>query len=713
MKSESKKLLIGGAIFASVLIASYGASGFIGGSRFLLALLLGAICTAVVLSTLQKEDAYLIRLDNAIKEIAGGNMDAASNFENNDNALGTGSKLIDLQIYMKNKVLEAKAIAEGDVNLQVEVTSEGDVMGQFLNTINTNLQTVYGRMLAINDEIQVGLLDTRANEQGLVNGWGALLNTYNQSLGILEGYIRTTPAVIMTIDQSFEVQYFNNMALEALGLDRQNCKGLKCYDLFNTEDCRTENCACARAMADNRNSKSETIARPNGSTLDIAYEGMPIHNAQGQVVGAIELVVDQTEIKNAARKMEKQAAYQKFEVGRLIGNLDNLAQGVLEVDTRIEDYDEDTAEIANNCLCINEKLDDTVASIKSYIAEISEVLGAMANGDLNQEITREYKGGFDAIKVSLNHILDAFNHLMTEILESSDQVTSASEQVSASSQTLSQGATEQASSLEEITASMDLIGNQTKENAGRANDVSKLAGDAQARAHEGNSQMSQMMEAMTAINTSSESISRIIKVIDDIAFQTNILALNAAVEAARAGEHGKGFAVVAEEVRNLAARSAQAAKETAAMIDDSVNRVSEGTEIANETGESLHQIVQVIEKVNNLVTDIADASNSQASAVAQINEGITQVSDVVQHNSATAEETAAASEEMSSQAMTLNSMIAQFETRSKQVKAFRKEEYEAPIKMPEDVNRRKKAVVPEREGRINIQLNDNEFGKYV
>lgn len=153
-------------------------------------------------------------------------------------------------------------------------------------------------------------------------------------------------------------------------------------------------------------------------------------------------------------KMEKQAEYQSNEVARLIDNLGRLSDGQLEVDTVVDPYDEDTAGIADNFMLINKKLDDTVMNIKSYIAEVSEVLGGMSNGDLNQSITRDYKGDFNAMKMSLNNILDSFNQLMREILESSDQVSSASEQVSSSSQTLSQGATEQASSLEEITASM-------------------------------------------------------------------------------------------------------------------------------------------------------------------------------------------------------------------------------------------------------------------
>ena len=200
---------------------------------------------------------------------------------------------------------------------------------------------------------------------------------------------------------------------------------------------------------------------------------------------------------------------------------------------------------------------------------------------------------------------------------------------------LSQGATEQASSIEELTTSLEEVSAQTKKNAEYANDANKLAENAKNIAVRGNQQMQEMLTAMAEINEASNNISKIIKVIDDIAFQTNILSLNAAVEAARAGQHGKGFAVVAEEVRNLAARSANAAKETTDLIEGSIQKVEDGTKIANQTAEALNEIVEGVNEVAKIVDNIASASNEQAAAIEQINQGVMQISRVVQSNSVT------------------------------------------------------------------------------
>ncbi len=254
----------------------------------------------------------------------------------------------------------------------------------------------------------------------------------------------------------------------------------------------------------------------------------------------------------------------------------------------------------------------------------------------------------------------ALNNTMTHINEAGAQILSGSEHVSNSSQTLSQGAIQQANALEQINKSMSQISEQTKQNADNAETANTLAQEARTVATNGNKQMLSMIEAMAEINESSQNISKIIKVIDEIAFQTNLLALNAAVEAARAGQHGKGFAVVAEEVRNLAARSAKAASETADLIEGSVKKVENGAQIADATGEALKEISAGVAKVSDLVAEIFASSKEQSNGISQITTGLGQVDSVTQQNMATATQSAAAAEQLAAQANQLHEMLSNF-----------------------------------------------------
>ncbi len=341
----------------------------------------------------------------------------------------------------------------------------------------------------------------------------------------------------------------------------------------------------------------------------------------------------------------------------------------------------------------------------------------IADGDLTVDIT--VKSEQDLLGKKLAEMVEKNNTIMNNIASASEQVASGAKQISDSSMALSQGATEQASSVEELTSSLEEISSQTELNAQNANQANQLAEVAKSNAIEGNTQMKDMQKAMEDINESSSNISKIIKVIDDIAFQTNILALNAAVEAARAGQHGKGFAVVAEEVRNLAAKSANAAKETTDMIENSIKKVEAGTKLANKTAVALNKIVEDVSRAADLVNDIATASNEQATGIAQINQGIMQVSQVVQTNSATSEETAAASEELSSQADLLSETVKKFKLKKINYSGFDTIDPEV-FKMISNLSDKSKNE--EKENEINrnavfekkqkIILNDNEFGKY-
>lgn len=298
-----------------------------------------------------------------------------------------------------------------------------------------------------------------------------------------------------------------------------------------------------------------------------------------------------------------------------------------------------------------------------YIDEISSVLNEIANGNLVYELTYEYAGEFAKVKAALEQISASLNETLGKINQAADEVASGSDQVSSSSQALSQGAAEQASSVEELAATINEITNQVKGNADNAQDASDKMDLLGTEIQYSNQQMQSMTTAMNEISSTSGEIGKIIKTIEDIAFQTNILALNAAVEAARAGAAGKGFAVVADEVRNLASKSAEAASNTTALIENSLRAVESGNKIAGETAGSLAQVVDEAHTVIDIVNKISQASQNQAESLGQVTVGIDQISSVVQTNSATAEESAAASEELSSQSQMLKEQVQRFKLR--------------------------------------------------
>jgi methyl-accepting chemotaxis protein len=355
---------------------------------------------------------------------------------------------------------------------------------------------------------------------------------------------------------------------------------------------------------------------------------------------------------------------------------------------------------------LNGKYQEIVISINDVLDRMAQplnealtVLEAMAQGNLDRTMDGSYQGAYARLQEAINATVQSFNRTLGEINGAADQVASASRELSQGSEAVSQGATAQAATIEELSASVSAIADKIKQNAAQANQTSQLSETTKQSAASGNDRMKALHTAMQQIDEAARGISKIIKVIEEIAFQTNILALNAAIEAARAGQAGKGFAVVAEEVRNLAGRSAAAAKETAELIESSIKKTADGTQIANQTAAALDQMVADVTKAVDLMAGIAAASNEQAAGIIQINQGINQVATVTQNTTATSEESASASEELLGEAENLRQLVGKF--RLKESKTVEPAREAAPPHQPEML------PLGDKMGRAG-----NDFGKY-
>ena len=310
-----------------------------------------------------------------------------------------------------------------------------------------------------------------------------------------------------------------------------------------------------------------------------------------------------------------------------------------------------------------QSFDQTIGRLRNYIGEISHMLESIAEGDLTVQINQEYVGDFARIRSSLNDILEKLDKTIGQIVVSSESVSGGAAQMSAAAQGLSQGSVEQTGAVEELESTMEEVAGRIKQTADNAGQVQEQAGEMGRQLIESNQKMQEMVVAMEKINSSSGEIGKIIKAIEDIAFQTNILALNASVEAARAGEAGKGFAVVSGEVRSLAGKTAEASKTTAALIERSIAAVEEGALIADATALQLEGAVVQAQGIVGTINNIANDARTQAEAMEQIQSQIGQIASVAQNNSATAQESSATSEELSDQAGLLRQLVKTFRLR--------------------------------------------------
>ncbi len=399
----------------------------------------------------------------------------------------------------------------------------------------------------------------------------------------------------------------------------------------------------------------------NGEIDGLIFAGMSTAEAKAETQHVV-IIVSVVSLSTIAVCLIFLAVFIKKRVSSPLGRITKVAERMEKGDLGIADGKAIRVDVRSNDEIgfLGQIFEDTIRRLKSYIGEISEVLGAIANGNLTQSARLEYLGDFESIRESQESIQREMNNTMGQIAASAGQVADGSSQVSSSAQSLAQGATEQASAVQEISATISEISESAKRTSAAAAEAGGFVNQAGAQLGISMDYVKKLNVAMENISGSSKEISTIIATIENIAFQINILALNAAVEAARAGEAGKGFAVVADEVRNLASKSDEAAKATKELIESSIIAVTDGTEVVNSVTEALDKTSESAGHVTAKMSTVVEAVEKQTTAIAQVTEGISQISAVVQNNSATSEQCAAASEELSSQASLLKRLMSSF-----------------------------------------------------
>jgi len=600
-------------------------------------------------------------------------------------------------------------ISSGDIPPKITDRYQGD-----FNAVKDNLNTCIDTLTALEADVArvaaaavEGHLEQRAEAQRHQGAYRRIVDGVNGTIATLVGHLDAMPVPAMIIDRDFKVRYFNASALKVVGRDLDEALGQRCSDLFKTDDCNTERCACARAMTGDRLASSETTAHPGQETYEIAYSGVPIKDGSGRVIGAFEVISDQTAVKKAFRQGQKVAAYQAKETARVVASLEKLSRGDLGFDATVAQGDGDTVEVERTFQTITramvrsaeavralsrdvatlsdsaisgrltaradaskhegdfrkivEGMNGTLEAVTAPMTEAAGVLEKLAQRDLRARVNGSYQGDHARIKESLNATAQALHDAMAQVAEAVEQVSSASTQIASSSQAVASGASEQASSLEETSSSLESVSSITKQATDNAQQANTLAQTARAAATDGTSAVVQMQDAMVKIKASAEGTSQIIKDINDIAFQTNLLALNAAVEAARAGEAGRGFAVVAEEVRSLALRAKEAAMKTEELIRQSVKLAGEGEATSRQVAGKLSEIVTGIGKVSDIVSEIATAAREQSTGIDQVSQAVGEMDKVTQQNAASAEESSSAASELSGQAEELAAMVGAFQ----------------------------------------------------
>ncbi|MBK7258274.1 MAG: HAMP domain-containing protein [Ignavibacteriae bacterium] len=586
-------------------------------------------------------------------------------------------------------------ISKGDIPTQITDKYSGD-FNEIKNNLNQAIVAVNAMVTdasMLSQAAVEGRLATRADARKHGGEFRRIVEGVNATLDSLVGFIDSMPVPVMVIDRDRTVLYMNKIGAAAGGRRPEELYGKKCFDHFRTDHCSTGECACMRAVATGKTEQGETTARPGANELEISYTGVPIKDGKHEVVGVLEIVVDQTAVRKAQKVADKVAAYQRVQVEILSEDLHKLSAGDLGLQLFVAPGDADTAEVRANFETINERLglareavthlvqdatmlaeaavagnlatradalrhdgefrrivqgvNDTLDAVIKPVQEGSRTLAMMATGDLTARMQGDYRGDLQLIKESINKVGTSLVDALRKVSEAVSATASASSQISSSTEEMAAGAMEQTSQAGEVASAVEEMTKTIQENSRNASVAAETAKQARLRAEQGGKVVTETVDGMKRIagvvhksaetvrelGRSSDQIGEIISVIDDIADQTNLLALNAAIEAARAGDQGRGFAVVADEVRKLAERTTKATKEIADMIK----------KIQSDTNDAVRSMEEGTNEVERGIA-LADRAGSSLQEIVGVSQ---QVTDMVGQIAAANEEQSSASEQIS------------------------------------------------------------------
>lgn len=494
---------------------------------------------------------------------------------------------------VKKAAMAMNAAASGDLNYEL-TSSSNDEVGSMIfafNKVVSSIKEILGSVSQTTAKIQSGYLNQRADTGTYEGGWKELVTGINSLSSALVGHISQIPSPVWILDRNENIIFANSATTNLLGVSEKDLIGKRYSTHFKSINNQGGADAASRAMSSGRTESGTAEIIINNTRFDMEFIATPICDEHNASIAVLEFVIDQTAVKNAARKTEKQADYQSAQVKNLLSSLEEISKGNLDVSMTVDACDEDTRQIFEN---------------------------------------------FNLIKTTIDTVIANLSNFAQEVQAAAHQVILGSNQTNIATQDMAQGATEQAASIEQISSSMEEMSSTVKQNADNAQHTASIAEKAAEDAIQGGKAVNETLVAMT-------NIAEKIGIIEEIARQTNMLALNAAIEAARAGEHGKGFAVVAAEVRKLAERSQIAAQEIGVLSSSSLH-------VSEQAGSLLREIIPVIQRTSELVKEINASSAEQAAGIDQTTQAIHQLDQVIQKNAAGAEEMTATSSELQEQA---------------------------------------------------------------